>query len=46
MNRSEAKEIAKTRLQEYLQRKGINTRKPFRCLSHDHEDKNPSMSYV
>lgn len=45
MNRSEAKEIAKTRLQEYLQRKGINARKPFRCLSHDHEDKNPSMSY-
>lgn len=45
MHRSEAKEIAKTRLIEYLQRKGINIKKPFRCLHPNHEDKNPSMSY-
>lgn len=45
MHRSEAKEIAKTKLAEYLKRKGINTKKLFRCLHPNHEDKTPSMSY-
>jgi replicative DNA helicase len=45
MIRTEAKEIAKTRLAEYLQRKGVNTKKLFRCLHPNHEDKTPSMSY-
>lgn len=45
MHRSDAKEIAKTKLPEYLQRKGVNTKKLFRCLHPNHEDKTPSMSY-
>ena len=32
-------------LEEYLQRKGINTRTAFRCFSPEHEDKHPSMTY-
>lgn len=45
MNREAAKEIVKDYLGDYLEGKGINLRKPFRCLSPDHTDKNPSMSY-
>lgn len=44
-SRDEAKEIAKTKLAEYLQEKGINTKKLFRCLHPNHEDKTPSMGY-
>ena len=36
---------AKTSLKAYLTAKGIDTRKPFRCLSPAHEDIHPSMSY-
>ena len=42
---SEKKEKAKEFLEEYLQRKGINTKELFRCVSPEHEDKNPSMSF-
>lgn len=35
----------KSHLQDYLEAKGINTRKPFSCLSPEHEDNDPSMSY-
>lgn len=40
-------DLAKIRefLEEYLQRKGINTRTAFRCFSPEHEDKHPSMTY-
>ncbi|EIJ72015.1 toprim domain protein [Fusobacterium necrophorum subsp. funduliforme ATCC 51357] len=31
--------------QEYLERKGINTKTAFRCVSPKHEDKHPSMLY-
>ncbi|WP_339068945.1 toprim domain-containing protein [Fusobacterium animalis] len=41
----EKKEKAKEFLKEYLQRKGINTKELFRCISPEHEDKNPSMSF-
>ncbi|MCI7224332.1 MULTISPECIES: toprim domain-containing protein [Fusobacterium] len=32
-------------LGEYLELKGIDTRKLMRCFSKEHEDKNPSMGY-
>ena len=41
----DAKEELKSRLEEYLTSKGINTRKPFKCLAGTHADNNPSMSY-
>lgn len=45
MTREEAIETVKGYLEDYLRGKGINTRHPFRCLSPDHPDKHPSMSY-
>lgn len=46
MDRDSALQEAKGHLEELLQQKGItNTRRPFRCLNPDHEDRNPSMSY-
>ena len=34
------------RLEDYIiSNYGVDTRKNFRCLSRDHEDRNPSMSY-
>lgn len=45
MDRDQAKTTVKGYLEGYLQSKGIDTRKPFRCLSPTHEDKHPSMSY-
>lgn len=45
MNREQAKDIVKNYLDDYLRSKGINTRKPFNCLSPSHNDKHPSMSY-
>lgn len=41
----EEKEKLKEFLEEYLNLKGINTKKLIRCFSTDHEDRNPSMSY-
>lgn len=32
-------------LPDYLRQKGLPTRKAFRCLNPNHEDKHPSMSY-
>lgn len=45
MDRETAKQEVKGHLEELLQQKGINTRRAFRCLNPDHEDRNPSMSY-
>lgn len=45
MDREQARDIVKGYLDEYLRGKGINTRKPFTCLSPAHNDKHPSMSY-
>ena len=45
MDREQAKELVKDRLESYLQGKGINTRKPFNCLNPEHPDRHPSMSY-
>lgn len=45
MNREQARDIAKGRLEEYLQQKGLSTRKPFLCLNPAHGDRNPSMSF-
>jgi len=39
------KEELKLYLKDYLEEKGISTTKPFKCLSPEHEDNNPSMSY-
>lgn len=41
----DAKEALKARLEDYLQQKGINTRKPFKCLNPAHTDNKPSMSF-
>jgi replicative DNA helicase len=41
----QAKELIKEHLRDYLEEKGLNTRKPFNCLNPQHEDKHPSMSY-
>ena len=35
----------KNLLPEYLERLGLSTSKPFNCLSPEHDDKKPSMSY-
>lgn len=45
MNREDAKKLVKTYLPDYLQGKGINTRKLFTCLNPEHADRHPSMSY-
>ena len=44
-NRDQAKEYIKSQIENYLKQKGIDTRKPFKCLNPTHADKNPSMSY-
>ena len=44
MDRDTARAYIRDRLEEYLQSKGINTRKPFMCLNPAHSDNNPSMS--
>lgn len=44
MNREQAKEYVKQGLESYLSNKGIDTRKPFKCLNPAHTDKKPSMS--
>lgn len=45
MDREQAKYNIKEQLEDYLQGRGINTRKNFKCLNPDHNDNNPSMSY-
>ena len=45
MDREQARQYIKGQLESYLQSKGINTRKNFKCLNPDHNDNNPSMSY-
>jgi len=45
MDRDQARDIVRGRLEEYLQQKGINTRKKFSCLNPAHTDTHPSMSY-
>lgn len=45
MDREQARDTVKEMLGDYLSSKGINTRKPFKCLSPDHHDAHPSMSY-
>ena len=45
MNREEAKQEVKKRLEEYLRAKGIDTSRKFRCLNPAHADEHPSMSY-
>lgn len=45
MTREQAKEFIKAQLESYLVGNGINTNKNFICLSPDHNESNPSMSY-
>ena len=45
MNREQAKDHIKRRLEDYLTAKGINTKKPFICLNPTHHEEHPSMSY-
>jgi len=39
------KEDLKEQLESYLATVGIDTRRPFRCLNPEHEDKHPSMTF-
>jgi replicative DNA helicase len=45
MERDQAKDFLKGKLEEYLKLKGINPRKNFNCLSPNHNDRTPSMGY-
>ena len=45
MNRNQAREVARGMLRDYLEGKGINTRRAFSCLNPEHYDANPSMSF-
>lgn len=45
MDRNQAKQELKGRLEDYLHSQGINTRKNFCCLNPDHADKHPSMNF-
>lgn len=45
MNYEDAKNYAKSQIESYLQGLGINTQKNFRCLTSEHEDNHPSMSF-
>jgi replicative DNA helicase len=46
MDREQAREFIRGKLEEYLSFKGIKiTARPFRCLNPMHEDNNPSMSF-
>lgn len=42
---AEKKEKYSNFLEEYLELKGVNTKKLIKCFSKEHEDKNPSMSF-
>lgn len=43
--RDEERQRLRPFLRQYLESRGIDTHKNFRCLSPEHEDRNPSMSY-
>lgn len=43
MDRTEALQMIKPRIGEYLQARGIDTRHNFKCLNPAHQDNNPSM---
>lgn len=45
MTMEQARQEVKARLPEYLRSKGIDPRRPFRCLNPEHQDNSPSMSY-
>ncbi len=45
LSRDEAKEYVRSKMGEYLESRGINTRNQFRCLTPEHNDKTPSMSF-
>jgi len=45
MTREQAIAELKGYLKDYLETRGIDTRKNFRCLNPQHEDKNPSMGF-
>ena len=45
MDREQAKDTVKGYLVDYLESRGISTRRPFCCLNPEHADNNPSMSY-
>lgn len=45
MTREQAKEEAKRYTESYLRGKGLNTRRPFKCINPQHADSHPSMSY-
>lgn len=45
MTYEQAKNYVKEQLESYLESKGIDTQKPFRCLNPDHADSKPSMSF-
>lgn len=44
MDRRQAKEVVRSRIEDYLQSRGINTRRAFNCLNPEHTDTSPSMS--
>lgn len=44
MTRDQAAEDIRSRMEEYLSRRGIDTRKAFTCLNPGHPDRHPSMS--
>jgi replicative DNA helicase len=45
MSRDEAREYVRGQFREYLESRGYDTRKPFKCINPDHPDKHPSMSF-
>lgn len=45
MNRDQSRAFIRGQMESYLRQKGIDPRKPFRCLNPDHEDRHPSMHY-
>lgn len=45
MSNTESVERIKRMLPQYLDMIGASTKKPFRCLNPEHDDKNPSMSF-
>lgn len=45
MNNDRAKDEARTRIAEYLQSTGRPINRKFTCLSPEHQDKHPSMSF-
>lgn len=45
MAADEKTQALKQNLRTYLEQKGIDIKKPFKCLNPAHDDQNPSMSY-